>query len=535
MPKIVQRRAMKIAKSFAKNKNGEGGYYPAHQIIATSSIPELYKVPITSASFSSNAFTNGSTIFYDVEQHELKQVECFELKLKLSASGGDITLVPGFWLFQEIEIIGNKGSGEKIGDYIYPETMLGWNLMTLRDDELKYRGRHESYHLEEIKSEYKYKFGREDYNIIRDGDTKYVYVKIPFNFVQYDALDFTHISTPTRFRLKCSSDVVVSGSVSNLSLDDIEIVALSRREEHFDDKHRMETHKKKNKYIFCETEKITYNNKNIQSGVETKCDLQSASGKCPFMVVVIKPNTTPAASDESLYDFVELGANATIDIQNASGQSEISVSNNTWDVEYLEKLFVEKTGSKNIAGFYVIPFCESIHKSVSGHINGFYQFYGARTDLVIKPDVTGTAEVQAIDTGVTAPDDGSYRFMINGEVSDSLAYNATVASMKTAFEAIPCVRKLGLTVTFSATAANGTFNATFDTNRDGRVSDRLGKIELISQNLNDGGVEAAPTTSVSTYGKIGWANGTNYTIEIFVYKFVELCIDSKGKLTCKDL
>ena len=536
MPKIVPRRAMKVAKSFSKNKK-DGGHYPIHQTVATTGLPHLFKVPITSASFTSTAFKNGSTIYYDIEQHEMTQCDSFELKLTVSASGGDITLVPSYFMFQEIEIIGNKGSGDRIGDYIYPETLLMWNYLTLKDDELKYAGRHQNYHLEPIKAEHKYRFTRDDHNIIRDGDTKTIYLKIPFNFVHFSALDFTHISTPTRVRLKCSSDCVVSGSVNNLSLDNIEVVAQSRREEPFDDQHRMALHKKRNKYIFLETQKISYNNKTINAGTETKFDLQSATGKCPFILVTVRPNTTPVASDESLYDYVELGPNATIDIQNASGQTEIAASNNNWDVEYLEKCFVESTGSKHISGLYLIPFCEKdgIHKSISGNINGFYQFYGARSDLVLTPDAAGTAEVQAISLGVTAPDDGSYCFFINGEISDALSYNASVSDMKTAFENIPCVKKLGLSVTFSATAENGSFNATFDANRDGRVSDRLGKVRVISQNLNDGGVEAKPTTSVTTYGKLGWNSGSNYTVDIFVYKFVELCVDKNGKLSCKDL
>lgn len=534
MTKIVTRRSLKVQKTHAKSKN-DAGYYPVHQTIATTGLPELFKVPITSASFTSNAFKNGSTIYYDIEPHELKSVECFELKLKLSASGGDVELAPSFYMFQEIELIGNKGSGQKIGDYVYPETSLMWNAFTLKDDELKYAGRHQNYHLHEIKSESKYRLCKDDYNIIRDGDTKYIYVKIPFNFVHFDALDFSHISTPTRIRLKCSSDCVVSGDVNNLSLDDIHIVALSRREEPFDNNHRLALNKRKNKYIFLETEKISYNNKQITAGTTVKMDMQSAIGKCPFIVAVIKPNTTPVASDESLYDFVELGPNATIDLQNSSGQSEIAASNNNWDIEYLEKYYHQNTGSKGIKGVYVLPFCENIHKSIAGQINGFYQFYGQRCDVCFTPDVAGTAEVQNVDTGVTAPDGGSYAFQVDSEVSDYLSHDATVTEMKTAFEAMKCVKNLGLTATFDSTAATGSFNITFDANRDGRVSDRLGIVKIIGNNLNDGDVIAKPSSSVTTYGKLGWNSSSNYTVDLFVYKFVELCVDKNGKLSCKDL
>ena len=536
MPQIVQRRRHHVPKAFDKShKNKKGGHYPAHQTIATTSLPELSKIPIQSSSFTSTAFTNGSTIFFDIEPHEFKQAENLELKLELSASGGDVTIVPGFYLFSEIELIADKGSGDKVGDFIHSETLLSWNLMTMKDEELKNNQQYQNYSITSYKNSYKYKLGQNSANIIRDGDTRHIYVKIPFNFVHFKAIDMSHISTPFRIRLKCSSDVVVSGSSSNLSLDNIQVVVLGRREESFDDEHRRALHKNDNKYIFLQSERLTYNNKTITAGSETKFDLQTIVGKCPYLVFCIKPSTSPVASDESLYDFVELGPNGSVDLVNSAGQSEIAASNNDWDITYLEKCFVEMTGSHNIQGLYILPFCEDIHKSVAGQMNGWFQFYGQRCDLVLTPDSAGTAEVHAVDLGVTAPDDGQYAFQVNGEVSDYLAYNATTATMKSTLEAMTEISSRGYTVTCSAAATNGSFNITFDQNRDGRVSDELGVIKVISNNLNDGGVEAAPSTSVSTYGKKGFASGSNYQVEIFAMKFVELCIDKNGKISCRDL
>ena len=534
MPKIIERRNTQIPKVY-DNSEKSSGYYPAHQTIVTTSLPEYYKIPITSASFTSTAFSNGSTIYYDIEKFETKQVRDLEIKLTLTASGGDLELVPSFWLFDEIALESSKGSGDRLGGYIYPETMLMWNALTLKDDELKYAEKHQRYKLTSINSEHKYKFGRADNNTIRDGDTVSIYVKIPFNFVQFQALDFSHIDSPLRIRLKCSNDVVVTGDVNNLSLDNIELCVLSSREETFDNEHRLALNQKENKYIFLETERITYNNKTLTAGVETKFDLQSANGKCPFLIVVIKPSTTPSASDESLYDYVELGPGATIDIQNSAGQSEISASNHNLDVDLLEKHYVEMTGSKNIQGFYCIPFNDDFHKSVSGTINGFYSFYNQRVDLCIKPDSAGTSEVQAVDLGITAADDGSYAFQVDGEISDYLDYNATTTDMKSALESMKCIKDRGYTATFSATAENGSFNITFDQNRDGRVSDELGIIKVVSNNLNDGSEEAKPSTTVSTYGKKGWNTGSNYQVEIIVPKFVELCVSKEGKLSARDL
>ena len=128
MPKIVERRNTHIPKAYDNSKKGSG-YYPAHQTIATTGLPEYYKIPITSNSFNSSAFTNGSTIYYDVEKFETKQVRDLDIVLTVTASGGDVELVPSFYMLDELALEASKGSGDKIGGYIYPETLLMWNFL----------------------------------------------------------------------------------------------------------------------------------------------------------------------------------------------------------------------------------------------------------------------------------------------------------------------------------------------------------------------------------------------------------------------
>jgi hypothetical protein len=172
---------------------------------------------------------------------------------------------------------------------------------------------------------------------------------------------------------------------------------------------------------------------------------------------------------------------------------------------------------------------------MAGTMNGFFQFFGQRCDLVLTPDSAGQAEIHAVNLGITAPDDGTYAFQVDGEISSSIDYDATVTEMKTALENMKCVKNRGYTATFSANAQNGSFNITFNANRDGRVSDEIGIVRVVGNNLNDGGEECKPITTVSQYGRKGFLSGSNYAVEIYIWKFVEMCVDKQGKIRSRDL
>ena len=127
--------------------------------------------------------------------------------------------------------------------------------------------------------------------------------------------------------------------------------------------------------------------------------------------------------------------------------------------------------------------------------------------LHITPGPAGTSEVQTITLTNPANDGGYYQLAWGGDVTDSLVYNASVATMKAAFEALPSVKRAGLTVTFSGTAA-ATFTATFLPY--GPVNDL---IRIIPTSLNDGGVAEIGSTAITTPGVRGFSAGT-YQIDI---------------------
>ncbi len=69
---------------------------------------------------------------------------------------------------------------------------------------------------------------------------------------------------------------------------------------------------------------------------------------------------------------------------------------------------------------------------------------------------------------------------------------------------------------------------TYD-NRSGKVSQDLGKITILGNNT-----PKVNSTALTTPHKAGWVTGTDYTVEIHMYKFKRLHVDKSGKTTCKD-
>ena len=144
----------------------------------------------------------------------------------------------------------------------------------------------------------------------KTGQTREVYLQIPALFLHLNAVDMRHIRQDFRIRLEFanSASVVVSGDRTNLSLDNLDVVIKSFAEESYDYQHRMNRLKNnKHKYLYLDHERLIYNDKTLTAGATTKFALDQFVGKCPFIIVVIKPNNSPVASDKSLIDFVEIG------------------------------------------------------------------------------------------------------------------------------------------------------------------------------------------------------------------------------------
>ena len=502
---------------------------PHFQSVASVGQKEFFIVPIQPAA-PTNAFNAGSTLYYDLEPHEVREVSDIVVRLKISATA-DTQIVGAPYLFDRIIVEGDHGSGPEIAR-IYPETILAWSMLTENDESQSKCAEMGNYSLNNVKSKNLRKYYTNESNYIRAGQSKEIYLGLPLNWVKYGALHLGHIRNDIRFRFECSNAIVIDGSASNLSLDAFDFLVYSHQEADFDAQANLARRKKhKHSYIWLEPERLQINTKTYTAGQKTEIFLDQFTGKIPFMMVFMKPSTTPAASDKSMFDFREIGPYGTFDLENSSGKSLLA-NGSPINQNQLYTHYQEQVGTNPWQGAYIIPFCEDIKKSVAGHINGFYQARGAKDKLCITPDAAPTQEVHTISLGTTASS-GTYRYGFeNMVISDQdVDYNDSTADLLSAINDIPQLADIALSASsVSANLASTTSQAVTFNARCGPVHKEFGKLTILGN-----GTPKVNSTSVSTYGSDGWTTSSNYTCEIYAFKFCKLCVDENGNLSKKEL
>ena len=147
--------------------------------------------------------------------------------------------------------------------------------------------------------------------------------------------------------------------------------------------------------------------------------------------------------------------------------------------------------------------------------------------FTITPDVSGTSEVQTVTLSNAANSAGNYNLAFRGDVTGSLAYNATVGTMAAALNALPSMKKSGLTAVVTGTAV-ATFTITFSP--PGPVTDL---VQIIPTSLTQSTTPEIGSTAVTTAGLEGMSNsGSSFVIDVYGIGFNEMEIDSKtGKIT----
>ena len=507
----------------------KGSLLPAHQSHMTAGQDSYITIPAT-PSPATTILGSGNTYYLDLESDEVGRIDDITLRFTISCSTADVECVPPEYWFKRIILEAEKGSGDEL-IHIYPENMVLWNWV-VQDRIGREKSSHLSnYHRTELKSESAEKYWVSEKTKFKAGETRDVYIQIPALFLHLNAIDMKHIRSDFRFRLEFSNDIVISGDRTNLSLDSLNTVIRTFAEESYDFQKRMNRLRNNNhKYIYLDHEILTYNDKTLTANATTKFALDQFTGKCPFLVVVIKPNITPVASDKSLFNYTEIGNGGTFDITNSSSQSLLG-NGTSIKQDYIYDYFTKQTGNPHLQGVYIIPFCENIKKSFAGHLNGFFEFVGLKDYLEINFDSAPTSEVHTISLS-GAPTGGTYRYAFeNGNISDTqLDYNDNTTTIKSAIDSIPALQQRNITVTANQSLDSGSSQTiTFNTG-SGKVSDEVGKITILGDGINK-----VTGTTVSTVGKKGWTTGSNYTVEIHMYKFKCLDVLKTGKISCKDL
>ena len=530
MPKLTSRYATQIPRV-----TESGAQVPAHQLHITAGTDAYYTVPAT-PQFSSSLIGSGGQAYLDIERDEIAHIQdiAIRFRIKNTSSSADVQLVPPAYWFNRIVLEAEKGSGDEL-QHIYPEEMAAWFWLTM-DEEERARWSHiGNFYVSKFKNESAERYWDSEKQKIKPGETKDVYIPIPSIFMHLQAIDMKFIRSDFRIRLEMSNDVVISGDKTNLSLLDTHLVTRSFAEENYDYVERMNSQQRQDhKYIYLDVERLQYNDKTLTAGANQRFALDQFVGKSPFLMCYIKPSTSPTASDRSKYKYVELGKEATIDIENSSAQSLLG-QGTALKEDHIYKIFSDQTGQPHLKGVYMIPFCDDVKKSMSGVVNGFMDFVGVKDYLNIKFGDTGANEVQRIqvsELGVT----GAYKYATdtNGliQLTDN-DYDDSTTDLASGLNDIQVIKDLGYTIdsVSSNFDASTTQDITFNI-KDGSPKDEIGNLTIIQ---NGAFVPKVTSASLVTRGKVGWTTGSNYLVDIHMYKFKCLTVDTNGRISCKDL
>ena len=506
-----------------------GALLPLHQAQITSGSDAHIVLPCSPQPKTTSLGTN-TTINFDIERDTVKLINDIILRFTVTCSTADVeTLPPHYWM-DRLVIEADRGSSDEL-IHIYPENWIVWDYLTQDRVEREMSQIYENYVTVPYKSEGGEKYSTNTRTKFKAGETRDVYLKIPALFFHLNAIDMSHIRADLRLRLEMSSDIVVSGDVSNLSLDNLNLVVRNFAEEDYDHNHRVARQMKTpHKYIFLDCERFQTNDKSLNAGQTTRIELDQFSGKMGFAILVIKGSASPTGKGK--IDFVELGPNGTIDITSPSGQSLLGQGTAIKE-SYLYQLWTKQTGNPHVKGIYLIPFAQSCKKAIAGRVNGFMEFVGLRDFLEITPDSAGQQEVHTVDLGSTA-ESGNYRYCFeNGAISDQdVDYSDTVTDIKAVIDDMPVLKERDITVTVNQNIESGTSHTITFSKDSGRVSEELGKMSVLL--MND--LIKVNNTSVSTVGRRGFStSGSDFEINVYMYKFKQLNVLKNGQLTCTDL
>ena len=509
----------------------DGALLPLHQaaITAGSDAYKLIVLPCSPAPPTTSLGSN-TTINFDIERDTVKQINDIVLRFTVSCSTADVkTLPPNYWV-NRLVIEAERGSGDEL-IHLYPENWIVWDYLTEDRVGRETSRQFSNYHI--TKSESGERYAISDRTKFKSGETRDVYLKIPALFFHLNAIDMSHIRSDFRLRLEMSNDIVVSGDVSNLSLDSLNLVIRNFAEEDFDHNYRVQRQtKNKHKYIYLDCERYQVSDKSLNAGQTTRIELDQFTGKMAFAVIVIKPSASPSASDKSKIKFVEIGPNGTFDITNPSSQSLLG-QGTALKESHIYQIWGQQTGNPHLKGVYLIPFGKNPKKSLAGVVNGFMEMVGLRDYLEITPDSAGQQEVHTVDFGSTA-ESGNYRYCFeNGSISDQDAgFSDSVTDLKAIIDAMPVLKERDITVSVNQNLESGTSHQITFSSDSGRVCDELGKISVLA--MND--LVKVNNTSVSTVGRRGFStSGSDYEINVYMYKFKCLEVHNNGRLTCIDL
>jgi hypothetical protein len=261
------------------------------------------------------------------------------------------------------------------------------------------------------------------------------------------------------------------------------------------------------------------NTPSTSAGSVNNVFLDQLHGKCVAMLVALRDSGwAMAGNTASLYRDAGEGSLSLLQPDGGPIRGFDSIPLPICKQEFINHFPSSRLNSMSNRAVYMIPFGDELSDSVNaGVLNGYMSFAGGKNRLVYTQDSSSSVqEVHTVDFSNSANTAGLYRIAWGPEMTDSLAYNANVATIKSTVEALPSFKRNGWTVTASGTAeADLTF--TFGVRDGSPFSDTGYKLEIIPDGLRNGDTPplyTAVDTVVSTVGKTGRL-ASAYSIDVY--------------------
>ena len=493
---------------------------PQHTVnIPAMSQVVSYNLPNVGSSF------NGTEQRFEhrIEAKALHKMVGLSLRWKLTLSVANSRLIGAPFFVNRIEFRSAGGSGDVI-QTLHPESQLLLTGMLPEGTRAEYA------HI----GNYTNKWGADpDRNLISGQQVTFESPLLATFFESHGGIDAQTLSEDILMVIYTRPSIVSSGG-GTVTLN--ELTLLIDHVEHKVDSIGMQARRLLNMSPiasnYLDVVRIPRSSNTITAATNFRFDLDTLENKkCPFLLFGVRASNTGVA-DQGITKFLNLGIeNTTIDIVNASGQS-IWGRGSAIDATHLKHVIMGQHFESDFGKYtnlYVIPFTEDIKQAVAGIMSGYYQFPDGQHQLSITPGAVAVAEIHSLTCTSAGNDSGVYRWLFQGEASAPLAFNANVAAMKTAFEAMDSVIGWpgGCTVTFDSTLET-TATCTFGDSR------RYPLIGVICESLADGGVGDSITVTRSTVGNGGWTTTTTASFDCYAFYFKELHQEG-GKLHTRNL
>jgi hypothetical protein len=267
----------------------------------------------------------------------------------------------------------------------------------------------------------------------------------------------------------------------------------------------------------------------LTAGSQYSLQLDSLKGICSHLVVNIRATGT---SDSYAWfqsaDIFGKNPNSVVNILSPSNQGLLSDS--TVPVQVLKDDVIAKNFKNAVLSdksiYLTIPFTENVVKSLAGIMDGCFEFKQEKNNLALTPAQNKTNQVFTLATSTASVlTSGYFQVKVRNELTEPIAWNATVAQIKSAIEGLQVSQSNNVVVTCANdfTANNGSVAVTVNSPS---LLFNENEWSIVSNCATGSNVQTGISTTLTTAGNMGVASNTSY--DIIVYAFMYKMISQQG-------